>query len=411
MSVESSAAPLVHRRSWAFAALMASLSMLGPFAVDMYLPAFPAIGAEFGVTAIALQQTLSVYMIAYAFMMLWHGALSDSLGRRPVVIAGLVVFALGTLGCAIAGNIESLWLSRVLQGLSAGAGLVVGRAIIRDRFHGAEAQRMMSQTTMVFGLGPAIAPIVGGALLNLLGWRSIFWGMFTWTAVMIVLCVRVLPETHPVASRHPLRPRALLRNYRQVLGRPAFALLAFLLAFNFCAFFLYIAAAPAFLVDLLGVSTLGFAWLFVPMISGIMVGAFLSGRIAGRLSPMRTIRIGYAVLATGVLINLAVSYLLSPQVAWNVLPIFVYTIGSSLIMPSVTLILLDLFPTMRGMTSSLQGFVQFALGAVVAGSIAPLLAHALTSLAWGMAAFTAASFVLWLVYQRQSHPISKESLP
>jgi len=223
--------------------------------------------------------------------------------------------------------------------------------------------------------------------------------------------VRVLPETHPVASRHPLRPRALLRNYRQVLGRPAFALLAFLLAFNFCAFFLYIAAAPAFLVDLLGVSTWGFAWLFVPMISGIMVGAFLSGRIAGRLSPMRTIRIGYAVLATGVLINLAVSYLLSPQVAWNVLPIFVYTIGSSLIMPSVTLILLDLFPTMRGMTSSLQGFVQFALGAVVAGSIAPLLAHALTSLAWGMAAFTAASFVLWLVYQRQSHPISKEPLP
>ncbi len=184
-----------------------------------------------------------------------------------------------------------------------------------------------------------------------------------------------------------------------------------MLAFNFCAFFLYIAAAPAFLVDLLGVSTWGFAWLFVPMISGIMVGAFLSGRIAGRLSPMRTIRIGYAVLAAGVLINLAVSYLLSPQVAWNVLPIFVYTIGSSLIMPSVTLILLDLFPTMRGMTSSLQGFVQFALGAVVAGSIAPLLAHALTSLAWGMAAFTAASFVLWLVYQRQSHPNSKESLP
>ena len=411
MMVASSPAPLAHRRSWRFAALMASLSMLGPFAVDMYLPAFPAIGAEFGVTSIALQQTLSVYMIAYAFMMLWHGALSDALGRRPVVIAGLAVFALGTLGCAIAGNIESLWLSRVLQGLSAGAGLVVGRAIIRDRFHGPEAQRMMSQTTLVFGLGPALAPIVGGALLNLLGWRSIFWGMFAWTAIMIVLCVRALPETHPVASRQPLRPRALWRNYRHVLGRPAFSLLAFLLAFNFCAFFLYIASAPAFLVDLLGVSTWGFAWLFVPMISGIMVGAFLSGRIAGRLTPMRTIRIGYAVLGAGVLINLAVSYLLSAQVAWNVFPIFVYTIGSSLIMPSVTLILLDLFPTMRGMTSSLQGFVQFALGAVVAGSIAPLLAHALTSLAWGMAAFTAASFALWLLYQRQARPVSKDLPP
>jgi DHA1 family bicyclomycin/chloramphenicol resistance-like MFS transporter len=411
MSVESSTAPLAHRRSWGFAAMLASLSMLGPFAVDMYLPAFPAIGAEFGVTPIALQQTLSVYMIAYAFMMLWHGALSDALGRRPVVLAGLAIFALGTLGCAIAGNIQSLWLSRVLQGLSAGAGLVVGRAIIRDRFHGPEAQRMMSQTTLVFGLGPALAPIIGGALLNLTGWRSIFWAMFAWTVLMIAVCARALPETHPPASRHPLRPRALWRNYRNVLGRPAFSYLAFLLGFNFCAFFLYIAAAPAFLVDRLGVSTWAFAWLFVPMIAGIMIGAFLSGRIAGRISPVRTIRIGYAVLGAACVTNLAISYLVSPHVAMNVLPIFIYTIGSSLIMPSVTLLLLDLFPTMRGMTSSLQGFVQFALGAVVAGSIAPLLASALTSLAWGMAAFTVASFALWLVYHRAARPALKESTP
>jgi DHA1 family bicyclomycin/chloramphenicol resistance-like MFS transporter len=411
MKIAGGIAPLVHRRSWAFAALLASLSMLGPFAVDMYLPAFPAIGAEFDVPQIALQQTLSVYMIAYAFMMLWHGALSDALGRRPVVIAGLVVFALGTLGCAIAGNIESLWLSRVLQGLSAGSGLVVGRAIIRDRFQGAEAQRMMSQTTLVFGLGPALAPIIGGVLLNVTGWRSIFWALFVWTVLMLVLCMRALPETHPPATRHPLRPRALWRNYRHVLGRPAFSMLAFMLGFNFCAFFLYIAAAPAFLVDRLGVSTLGFAWLFVPMIGGIMIGALLSGRIAGRISPQRTVRIGYGVLGTASVVNLAICYFVSPYVAWNVLPIFIYTIGSSLIMPSVTLLLLDLFPTMRGMTSSLQGFVQFALGAVIAGSVAPLLARTLASLAWGMAGFTAASFVLWLVYQRHARSVLKDWRP
>ena len=117
---------------------------------------------------------------------------------------------------------------------------------------------------------------------------------------------------------------------------------------------------------------MGFAWLFVPMIAGIMIGAFLSGRIAGRLSPKRTIRLGYALLASGAAINLAICMLLPPHVAWNVLPIFVFTIGSALIMPSVTLLLLDLFPAMRGMTSSLQGFVQFALGGIVAGSIAPL---------------------------------------
>ena len=411
MTSGSSAAPHVHRRSWGFAAMLASLSMLGPFAVDMYLPAFPAIGAELGVSAIALQQTLSVYMFAYAFMMLWHGALSDSLGRRPIVIGGLVVFALGTLGCAIAGNIESLWLSRVLQGLSAGSGLVVGRAIIRDRFHGAEAQRMMSQMTLVFGIGPAVAPVAGGVLLNLLGWRSIFWAMLAWTVAMIGVCVQSLPETLAAAHRHRLRPGALWRNYRAVLGRPAFGLLALLPALNFCGFFLYISSAPAFLVGLLGVSTWGFAWLFMPMIFGIMTGAYLSGRLAGRVSPMLTIRIGYALLALAASSNLLVCYFLPPFVAWNVLPIFVFTIGSSLIMPSVTLLLLDLFPTMRGMTSSLQGFVQFALGAVVAGSVSPLLARSLTSLAWGMAAFAAGSFGVWLAYQRRAHSSLKEWSP
>ena len=185
-------------------------------------------------------------------------------------------------------------------------------------------------------------------------------------------------------------------------------MLATLLGFNFCAFFLYIAAAPAFLVNLLGVSTWGFAWLFAPMIAGIMTGAFLSGRIAGSLSATRTIAIGYAVMAAGVLLNLAVVHFMAPQVAWNVLPMFVFTLGSSLIMPSVTLIILDLFPAMRGMTSSLAGFVQFALGAVVAGSISPLLSRSLTSLAWGMAVFAGASYALWLAYQRGARPALKE---
>ena len=411
MTDAADGAPRAHRRSWGFAALLASLAMLGPFAVDMYLPAFPAIGAEFGAAPIALQQTLSVYMFAYAFMMLWHGALSDALGRRPIVLGGLCVFALGTLGCAIAGNIQSLWLFRVLQGLSAGTGLVVGRAIIRDRFQGAEAQRMMSQMTLVFGAGPALAPIVGGALLNLLGWRAIFWAMLAWALLMLVLCARMLPETLPAAHRHALHPRALWRNYHAVITQPKFALLALVPAFNFCAFFLYIAAAPAFLVGMLGVSTWGFAWLFVPMIAGIMIGAFASGRLAGRVSPKRTVRAGFLLLALGALANLAVSTFLPPFVVWNVLPIMIYTIGSSLIMPSVTLLLLDLFPTMRGMTSSLQGFVQFALGGVIAGTIAPLLAVSLPVMAWGMAAFTAASFALWLVYQRRARSTLKEWSP
>src|SRR6266536_5906215 len=158
------AVTLARARSWSFAALIASLSMLGPFSIDMYLPALPSIGAALDAPPIAVQQTLSTFLFAYAFMMLWHGALSDALGRRPIVIVGLAVYGVATLGCAIAGNIQTLWLFRTLQGTTAGSGLVVGRAIIRDRFHGAEAQRVMSQITLVFGAAPAIAPVLGGVL-------------------------------------------------------------------------------------------------------------------------------------------------------------------------------------------------------------------------------------------------------
>ncbi len=388
------------RRTWAYAALLASLAMVGPFSVDMYLPAFRAIGEDLGAPPLALQQTLSAYMFAFAFMMLWHGALSDALGRRPTVLAGLAIYALATLGCAIAGNIESLWLFRALQGLSAGVGTVVGRAIIRDRFEGPEAQKLMSQLTMVFALAPALAPVVGGVLLELLGWRSIFWVLLIWTLAVLALAWRKLAETLPVARRQSLRPSVLARNYRKVLGRGDFALLALIPALNFSAFFMYIAVAPTFLIERLGVSTTGFAWLFVPMIGGIALGAMVSGRLAGRISPKHTVRLGFAFMAAGVIANLGICLLAPPLVALNVLPIMIYTVGSGIATPTLTLLLLDLVPESRGLVTSLQGFVQFSIAGFNAGTIAPFLAHSLVALSFGMAAFTVASGAIWLVYQR-----------
>lgn len=390
------------RRTWSFAALLASLSMLGPFAIDTYLPAFPAIAEDLPASSLAVQQTLSTFLFAFAAMMLWHGALSDAFGRRAVVLAGLGVFAVGTLGCAIAGNIESLWLFRVLQGMSAGIGVVVGRAIIRDAFQGPEAQRLMSQTTLVFGIAPALAPVLGGVLLNLSGWRSIFWVLLFLVLGVLAWAAHRLPETLPAAARQPLRARNLWRNYRAVSTRLDFLLLALIPTLNFSGFFLYIAGAPAFLIDLLGVTTWGFAWLFMPMIAGIMLGATLSGQLAGRLSPQRTIRLGYAIMFTGIAVNVAICWLVSPGVPWNVLPLMIYATGTSMVMPSATLLLLDLFPTMRGMASSLQGFVNFTLAAVTAGSVAPLLTGSTLALALGMAAYALASFTLWLTYQRRA---------
>ena len=399
------------RRTWSLAALLASLSMLAPFAIDAYLPAFPAIGREFNAAPLAVQQTLSAYLVSYAFMMLWHGALSDALGRRPIVLGGLVIYAFATLGCAVSGNIESLWLFRILQGVSAGTGLAVGRAIVRDRFHGPEAQRLMSQMTLVFGIAPAVAPVLGGAMLNFFGWRAIFWMLLLLVACLFGWAAASLPETLPRPARQPLHPRVLWHNYRTVLLRVDFALLASILALNFAGFFIYIAGAPGFLIDLLGVTTWGFAWLFVPMIGGIMIGAVLSGRFAGRRSPRQTIRVGFALIFAGVALNLATCWALPPAVIWNVFPVFVFCIGTSLVMPSVTLLMLDLFPTMRGMASSLQGFVHFSLSAVVAGTIAPFLVRSLKTLSLGMLAAATASFALWLVYQRRARSHLKEWQP
>ena len=404
---EPASVPRIHRHSLGLAGLIASLSMIGPFSIDLYLPAFPAIAVEFSASAIAMQQTLSTYLFAYAFMMLWHGALSDALGRRPIIIAGLAVYAFATLGCAIAGNIETLWLFRAAQGLCAGTGLVVGRAIIRDRFQGAEAQRLMSQVTLIFSIAPAVAPIVGGVLLNTLGWRAIFWVLLAWVLLVLYWSAKRLPETLAATHRQALRPRVLWRNYTSVLAKPEFMLLSLIPTLNFAGIFIYIAAAPAFLVDLLGVSTWGFAWLFVPMISGIVLGAALSGRMAGRRSPLRTIRLGYAFIAAGAIVNVLTCLFAPPFVAWNVAPIMVYAIGSSLAAPSAMLCLLDLFPSMRGLASSLQGFVQFSVAGVVAGTVAPILARSLTALAWGMAAFAAAGFVAWLIYQRRARATLK----
>ncbi len=399
------------QRTWSLAALIGGLSMLGPFAIDMVLPAFPAIGGDLDAPPLAVQQTLSVYLAAYAFMMLWHGALADALGRRPVVLAALTVFALASFGAAIAGNIESLVLFRALQGLSAGAGMVVGRAVIRDRFHGAEAQRMMSQVTLVFSIAPAIAPVIGGVLLNLLGWRSIFWLMLIQALALIAWVRSRLAETLPKEARQPLSPPALFANYRRVILRPEFLLLALVTALNFAAFFLYIAAAPQFLIGHLGVSTYGFAWLFVPMISGVLLGALLSGRSAGRRSPRHTIRLGFATMLAACALNVLVTAFVPPSVPWHVLPIFVFTIGSATVMPSITLLLLDLFPSNRGLASSLQGFLQFALSAINAAVIAPLLATSLALLATGMIVFTLASFSLWLIYQRHARTLLRDWTP
>ncbi len=208
---------------WALAVLLALLGMLGPFSIDTYLPAFSGIAGALNASPVEMQQTLSAYLFGFAFMNLFHGALADSFGRRPVVLWGIAMFTLASAGCALAQSIEQLVLFRALQGLSTGAGIVVSRAVIRDMFPPAQAQKVMSQVTIYFGVAPAVAPIVGGWLYVHAGWHSIFWfltavGIALWTANY-----RLLPETLHADHRQPFNVPHLLRGYGSWAPAPVFS--------------------------------------------------------------------------------------------------------------------------------------------------------------------------------------------
>lgn len=385
---------------WVLAALLAALATLGPFAIDTYLPAFESMSRDLNTSMLSLQQTLSLFLAAFGFMFLFHGALSDSFGRKPVILWALVVFTIASVGCALSSDVQTLILFRILQGLSVGAGMVVGRAMIRDLFSDADAQRLMAMVTLFFGLAPAVAPMIGGVLYVQLGWASIFWFLAIVSGLLIVLVKRELHETLPPESRQSFHPVALMHGYWEVGANIRFLLLSLAVGLNFNAFFLYIVSAPVYLPQHLGLGPTEYSWLFIPSIAGIMTGAFFSGRVAGKWSKTETVTRAYGFMVVAALANFGYSYLMAPSLPWAVMPIYLYAIGTALAMPSISLISLDMFPARRGMVASLQGFVSGMVNAVTAGIISPALSHSPKWLAAGMVLLMAGGLVCWTLYLR-----------
>ncbi|MFZ2267692.1 MAG: multidrug effflux MFS transporter [Azonexus sp.] len=382
------------------AMLLAALSALGPFSIDTYLPSFHEIGAQLQATPIQVQQTLSAYLLAFALMTLWHGAISDRFGRRRVILAALGLFGLASAGCTFATSIEQLWFWRAMQGVTAGAGIVISRAIVRDLFDGASAQRLMSQITMMFALAPAIAPVIGGWLQTFFGWRSVFAFLVVATAVLGLACWKLLPETLPPERRQSLQPAYLGRTYWKVMTSPRFLFACAALSLNFLGFFIYVLSAPVFLMTHLGVPETGFLWLFGPAMSGLMGGAWLSGRLAGKRSLEKTIALGYLLMISAVVFNVGLNLALPPALPWSVMPIFVYTLGMSLAMPCLTILALDPFPEQRGLAASCQTFFQSGANSIAAALIVPLLWGSTLTLALGMAGLMTLGGLAALAHQK-----------
>ncbi len=381
---------------WALAVLLALLGMLGPFSIDTYIPAFSGIARSLGATPVEMQQTLSAYLFGFAFMNLFHGALADSFGRRPVVLWGIAMFTVASAGCALSQSIEQLVFFRALQGLSTGAGIVVSRAVIRDMFPPAQAQKVMSQVTIYFGVAPAVAPIIGGFLFVHLDWHAIFWfltgvGVLLWTANF-----KLLPETLHVTQRQPFNVKHLMRGYWQLGASPRFLLLALASGIPFNGMFLYVLSAPEFLEMHLGLAPTQFFWFFVLTITGIMAGAWVSGRMAGKIPPKQQIRHGFVIMLVIAVLNLLANLLFKAHVSWALFPIAVFAFGWAMMVPVVTLLVLDLYPERRGMASSLQAFVGSSANGIVAGVIAPLVMHSTVALAAVSLLMMLIGLVAWL---------------
>lgn len=366
--------------------MLASLAALAPFAIDTYLPAFPTLEIALNGTSLELQQSLTFYLLPYALMTLWHGAISDSIGRITTIKWGLGVFVLASIGCAFAPNVETLWFFRVLQGLSGGAGNVVARAMVRDLFEGAQAQRMMATVQMLFGIAPAVAPMIGGLMLGI-HWQAIFIFLALYAGLSLWAAIHYLPETMPQQKRVPLSAKQVIKDYRLIFSDKEFNSLVFALGANFAGFFIYVLASPVFLVKQLGLSEHQFSYMFIPTVCGMVLGSYLARRAAGRYSRQLVVKSAFVWMAVMALLNLLICFIFPTSVLLNILPIALFNVGMALAMPVLSLAALDRYPKIRGTAASGQAFIQMLLSTVSAGLIAPLVWYAPSGLALAMAAY------------------------
>ena len=376
--------------------LLASLSMISPLSIDTFLPSLPTIALQFHLSAWQAQQIITAYLVPFALFSLVHGPLSDALGRRRVVLGGLALYSTGSVGCFLAPGFGLLLVCRVLQGTAAGIGSTVARAVVRDLYDGANAQKLMSSIMLVFSLAPAVAPVLGGWLHVTFGWRSVFGLLLLVGLTLMTLCALLLPETHPRSKRTTFHPVALLRSCWHVASGPAYLLLAISAALSIAALFVYIGATPAIILDRWHLRETQFYYVFIPVVAGFMVASFVGGRLAGRLPRARQLAMGFGLLFISAVGSLAAHGASSrAPIPLVQCLLFCMALGVQLTLPILSLEMLDMHPQARGAAASVQAFMTLGVGAIMMGMVAPVLHGNLLLLAWIALASAVLAWLAW----------------
>lgn len=368
--------------------------MVAPFSINTYLPSFPDIEQEFGISRAILSQSLGIYLFSFAVSTLFWGPLADRLGRRLVILISMTVFTLASIGCALASNAEMFMLCRILQGLSASGGVVAARAMIRDAHSPEAARRAMSQAILWFALAPAIAPVLGGWLHEMFGWRSVFWFLCSFGGLMIFMAT-FTPETLGIADRRSIRPAAVMGAYVSAITHKKFPALILCWSLAFAGQFLYVAGAPTVVYDFLGLGADDFAWLFMPLVTGLILGASISSRLTHRWSAEKTISAGFYIMILASAVSVFMANFLAASIPAVVGPLLLYVTGFALMLPGLTVLALDCMPSHRGTAASMQGFLQMLTGAGVASFAVPLLDARWMNFALGQALCLSLAAGLW----------------
>ncbi|HFR4565394.1 MAG: Bcr/CflA family multidrug efflux MFS transporter [Enterobacter sichuanensis] len=376
--------------------ILGLLAMLMPLSIDMYLPALPVISAQFGVPAGSAQMTLSTYILGFALGQLFYGPMADSLGRKPVMLGGTLVFAVAAVACALAQTIDHLIIMRFFHGLAAAAASVVINALMRDIYPKEEFSRMMSFVMLVTTIAPLVAPMAGGAVLVWFSWHMIFWILALAALLASAMIFFFIDETLPVERRQKFHIRTTIGNFASLFRHKR--VLSYMLAsgFSFAGMFSFLSAGPFVYIELNHVSPQHFGYYFALNIVFLFIMTIINSRFVRRVGALNMFRAGLWIQFV-MAVWLVVSAFLGVGFWALVVGVAAFVGCVAMVSSNAMAVILDEFPHMAGTASSLAGTFRFGIGAIVGA----LLAMATFSTAWPMLwamAFCATSSILFYLY-------------
>jgi len=382
--------------TFALTLLLSFLTALGPLSMDMYLPSLPDIGRALDAPTAQVQFTISSYLFGFAIGQIFYGPVSDRYGRRPVLLAALVLYGAGSIGCALTQSIGALTAMRFVQALGGAGSIVLARAVVRDLYSGARAGRELSLMGSITAFAPIVAPVIGGVLQTLFGWRSSFVLLVIFAAVSWIAAARLLPETLRERTAGPFSLAAMGALYRSVLAHRGFLTHLGILTASFVGLFAWISGASIVMQGAsYGLSPVVFGVTFAVGTLGYVIGTTIAARIVMRAGLDRTIGIGTMALAAGGLAMAAVVALGLTHVGWLVGAMMIYLTGLGLALPQAMAGAMTPFPDRAGTASSLMGFAQQSTAAIAAAAIGLYLGRSAWPVAGVVAAMGCLSLLIW----------------